>query len=111
MHTVAKKRKEIRAGGYDPFSDDFEEQVKTALDGMRSALEETGSTLANLVKTYVLLPAPETGDAFRRIERDYYRKYAPALVEQPPASTVIHPLSLASTKMKIEIDAIGFLPC
>ncbi len=91
-------------------SDNFEDQLRTALDGMRFSLEETGSTLEHLMKTYVLLPDPGTYDSFRRIERDYYRKYAPALVAEPPASTVIYPLSLASTKMKIEIDAVGFLP-
>lgn len=91
-------------------SDSFEDQLLVALDGLRDSLEETGSTLEHLVKTYVLLPDPDDYDAFRRIEREYYRKYAPALVDEPPASTVIRPLSLASTKMKIEIDAIGFLP-
>jgi enamine deaminase RidA (YjgF/YER057c/UK114 family) len=91
-------------------SDSFVDQLKVALDGMRFALEETGSTLESLAKTFVLLPDPNNYDMFRKVEREYYEKYAPALVEKPPASTIIYPLSLASTKMKIEIDAIGFLP-
>ena len=99
----------------DPFtakieSDNFEDQLHVALDGLRSSLEETGSSLEHLVKTYVLLPDPGDYDTYRNIERDYFRKYAPALVDEPPASTVIYPLSLASVKMKIEIDAIGLIP-
>ena len=46
----------------------------------------------------------------RKIELEYYQKYAPALVEEPPASSVIHLLNLASPSLLVEIDAIGFLP-
>jgi len=43
------------------------------------------------------------------MELEYYKKYAPPLVEEPPASTVIHPLNLASPAMYIEIEAIAFV--
>jgi enamine deaminase RidA (YjgF/YER057c/UK114 family) len=46
----------------------------------------------------------------RKLELEYYHKYAPKLVAEPPASTLIQPLNLASPNMMIEIDAIGFLP-
>ena len=81
-----------------------------ALDNLRAALEETGSALENLVKTHMLLPNPKNYSSMRKVELEYYQKYAPPLVNEPPASTVIHPLNLATPKLLIEIDAIGFIP-
>jgi enamine deaminase RidA (YjgF/YER057c/UK114 family) len=91
-------------------TDTFEDQMKITLDNLRAAVEETGSSLNNLVKTYVLMPNLEYYSIMRRLELEYYQKYAPKLVEEPPVSTLIQPLNLASPKMMIEIDAIGFLP-
>jgi len=91
-------------------TDTFEDQMKVTLDNLRSAVEETGSSLNNLVKTYVLMPNVDYYSTMRRLELEYYEKYAPKLVEEPPASTLVQPLNLASPKMMIEIDAIGFLP-
>ena len=88
----------------------FEEQMLTALDNLRAALEEAGSSLENLVKTYTLLPDPEETTRMHQIELEFYQKYAPRLVDEPPASMVIHPYNLASPTMLIEIDAIGFIP-
>ena len=91
-------------------TDIFEEQMIMTLQNLRAVLEETGSSLENLVKTYMLLPNPENCAAMRKIELEYYQKYAPQLVDEPPASTVIHPLNLATPKYLIEIDAIAFIP-
>jgi 2-iminobutanoate/2-iminopropanoate deaminase len=88
----------------------FGDQLLIALKNLRAALEEAGSSLDNLVKTYILLPKAETCSSMRKIELEFYQKYAPRLVEEPPASTVIHPYNLASPTMLIEIDAIGFIP-
>lgn len=88
----------------------FEDQLLTALKNLKAALEEAGSSLENLVKTYILLPNPEAAAGMRQIELAFYQKYAPRLVEEPPASMVIHPYNLASPAMLIEIDAIGFIP-
>lgn len=91
-------------------TDVFEEQMVIALDNLRAALEETGSALENLVKTNILLPNPKNYSSMRKVELEYYQKYAPSLVDEPPASTVIHPLNLATPQLLIEIDAIGFIP-
>ncbi len=91
-------------------SDIFEDQVKVALNNLKIAVEETGSSLNNLVKTNVLVPQPENLPVFRKLEEEFYRKYAPGLIEEPPASTVIHPLSLAGTNLKIEVEAIAYVP-
>jgi 2-iminobutanoate/2-iminopropanoate deaminase len=88
----------------------FEDQMLTALNNLRAALEEAGSSLENLVKTYIILPDPEATARMHQIELEFYQKYAPRLVDEPPASTVIHPYNLASPAMSIEIDAIGFIP-
>ncbi len=87
----------------------FEEQFSVTLENFRMALEETGSSLNNLAKTYVLLPDLSYYPVMRRMEYDYYQAYAPELVENPPASTLICPLNLASPDMLVEIDAIGFI--
>ncbi|MBW1766332.1 MAG: hypothetical protein JRJ65_04680 [Deltaproteobacteria bacterium] len=90
-------------------SDVFEVQMTVALDNLRMALEETGSALENIIKTNILLPDPKNLPKMREMELEYYKKYAPPLVEEPPASTVIHPLNLASPAMHIEIEAIAFV--
>lgn len=88
----------------------FEEQMWLALDSLRAAMEETGSSMENLVKTNILLPNPDNFTSMRKIELDYYQKYAPALVDEPPASSVIHLLNLATPNLLIELDAVGFIP-
>jgi len=88
----------------------FEDQLNVALHNLKWAVEETGSTLDYLVKTRVLLPDLDNYDAMRKIEREFYRKYAPSLVDEPPASTLIRPYSLASPRMSVEIDGICLIP-
>ena len=90
--------------------DTFEEQVMVTLENLRTAIEETGNSLSNLAKTYILLPDVGNYSVMKRLELEYYQKYAPNLVNEPPASTLICPLNLASPKMMIEIEAIGFAP-
>lgn len=91
-------------------TDVFEEQMVIALDNLRATLEEAGSSLDNLVKTNILLPDPKNYANMRRIEQEYFRKYAPALMDKPPASSVIHLLKLAAPNLLIEIDGVGFIP-
>ncbi|MDP2916326.1 MAG: Rid family hydrolase, partial [Dehalococcoidia bacterium] len=91
-------------------SDKFEDQMRVTLSNLKESLEETGSSLENLVKTHMLLPNPKNIESMRKIEAEFYRKYAPILLEEPPASTIVHPLSLASPTMHIEIEAIAYLP-
>ena len=95
-------------GGFE--TNVFEEQMWLALDNLRAAMEETGSSLENLVKTNILLPNPNNFASMRKVELEYYQKYAPSLVEEPPASSVIHLLNLATPSLLVEIDAVGFLP-
>ena len=43
------------------------------------------------------------------MELEYYRKYGPCLVEEPPASTFMQPASLAKLDMLVEIDVIAVI--
>ncbi len=92
-----------------PESNDTKEQMLVALDKIRMGLEEAGSSMENIVKTTILLKRLEDYDLMRATEREYYEKYAPGLVKEPPASTFLQPASLARPDMLIEIDVIACL--
>lgn len=49
------------------------------------------------------------GRLMRDTELEYYRKYGPCLVEEPPASTFVQPASLAKLDMLVEIDVIAVI--
>jgi 2-iminobutanoate/2-iminopropanoate deaminase len=93
----------------DVSSDNVKEQMIVALDKVRSALEEAGSSMDNIVKTVIYLKHVEDYQVMRDTELEYYRKYAPRLVEEPPASTFVQPVSLARPDMLVEIDVIAVL--
>ncbi len=88
----------------------FKEQMINALDKIRKAMEEVGGSMNNLVKTFILLKNLEDYPLMRRTELEYYQRYAPFLVENPPASTVAVVASLARPEFLVEIDAIGYIP-
>lgn len=85
-------------------TDNFEEQVVICLDKIRTVLEEAGSSMNNIIKTHMLLIHPENYFSLRKVEFEYYRKHAPLLLEQPPASTCIVPASLAMPEFLVEIE-------
>ena len=88
-------------------SDDVKEQMIVALDKIKSALEEAGSSMDNIVKTVIYLKHLEDYQIMRDTEREYYEKHAPSLIEDPPASTFMQPASLSKPSMLIEIDVIA----
>ena len=85
-------------------SNDFKEQMIVALDKIRGALEEAGSSMNNIVKVVIYIKRLEDYQLMRETELEYYKKYASSLVDEPPASTCMQPLSLAKPDMLIEID-------
>jgi 2-iminobutanoate/2-iminopropanoate deaminase len=93
----------------DVSSDDVREQMIVALDKIRAALEECGSSIDNVVKTVIYLKRLEDYDLMRATEQEYYQKYAPGLIEEPPASTFIQPMSLSRPRMLVEIDVVACL--
>jgi len=87
-------------------TDVFEEQMIIALDKVRKAMEEAGSSMNNVIKTLMLLKNLEDYPRMRKTELEYYQKYAPRLVDEPPASTFMQ-VNLAKPGFLVEIDVIG----
>lgn len=93
----------------DVSSDDVKDQMIVALDKIRAALAECGSSMDNIVKTVIYLKRLEDYDVMRATEQEYYQKYAPGLIEEPPASTFMQPQSLSRPSMLVEIDIVACL--
>jgi len=94
----------------DVSSDKLADQMIVALDKIRAALKEAGTSMENIVKTTIYLRHVEDYAIMRQTERDYWQKYAPGLLEEPPASTFMQPASLSQPNMLVEIDAIAMIP-
>ena len=90
-------------------SDNVKEQMIVALDKIKGALDEVGSSMENIVKAVIYLKHMEDYQTMRRTEDEYYRKYAPRLLDERPASTVMQVVSLAKPSMLVEIDAIAII--
>jgi 2-iminobutanoate/2-iminopropanoate deaminase len=88
-------------------SKDFKEQARMALEKIRVAMAETGGSVNNLVKTYVLLKDITDYPLYREVEQDFFKEHAPDLAKNPPASTVIHAGSLAFPEFLVEVEAFG----
>lgn len=91
-------------------SDDVVEQMQVALDKVRGALEQAGTTMNNIVKTVLYLKNMEDYDRVETKRQEYYRKYAPKLIEEPPADTLIGVAGLHEPDMLVEIDTIAVMP-
>jgi 2-iminobutanoate/2-iminopropanoate deaminase len=94
----------------DVSSDNVKDQMIVAWNKIKGALEEAGSSLENIVKTNIYLKRREDYDIMRQTEREYWAKFAPALLEEPPASTFMQPMSLARPNMLVEIEVIAVVP-
>jgi len=92
-----------------PTPENFEEQMVLALDKVKMAMEEVGSSLNNIVKTLMLLRNLDDYPRMRKAELEYYQKHAPFLVDNPPASTFMQVASLAKPEFLVEVDVIGVL--
>jgi 2-iminobutanoate/2-iminopropanoate deaminase len=85
-------------------SNKIRDQIKVALDKVRAALERAGSSMNQIVKVVIYLKDMKDYDEVKQAEWDYWTEFAPALVENPPASTVVQVVSLSKPSMLIEID-------
>ena len=90
-------------------SDDIAGQVVTALDSVKAALEEAGSSMEDIVKVVIYLKDMKDYQLMRNTEYDYYQKHCPFLLDEPPASTVIQVVSLARPRVLVEVDVIAAL--
>jgi len=57
-------------------TDVFEEQMIIALDKVRNATEEAGSSMNNVIKTLILIKNLEDYPRMRKTELEYYQKTA-----------------------------------
>jgi 2-iminobutanoate/2-iminopropanoate deaminase len=87
-------------------TDVFEEQMLVALDKVRGCMEQAGSSMNNVIKTLILITRREDYPKMRKTEFEYYQKYAPMLVEDPPASTIMI-VELGKPEYLIEIEVVG----
>jgi 2-iminobutanoate/2-iminopropanoate deaminase len=90
-------------------TDVFEEQMVIALEKARACMEQAGSTMDNVIKMAVLLTDRLHCPAMRRTESEYYRRHAPMLVVDPPASTVMV-VQLGKPEYLVELDVAGLVP-
>jgi len=88
-------------------SDDVQVQTRVALDKIKTALEEAGSSLENIVKVVVYFKNMKDYERVRETEFEYYKEHAPALADDPPASTVCQVVSLSKENMLVEFDIIA----
>ncbi|MCZ7564696.1 MAG: Rid family hydrolase [Burkholderiales bacterium] len=88
-------------------TDDLYEQSEIVLDKLKIGMEEAGGSLGNLVKTNVLIDDLASLGPYREVEREYFLRHAPALLDAPPASTVFVAKSLPRPEFKIEVEAYG----
>ena len=87
----------------------LEEQMVIALDKLRLAMEQAGSSLNNVVEDMIYTKNLEDYSRMRTAEVKYYQKHAPLLIEEPPASSFMNPPSLGDLEYLVEIDAIGVI--
>jgi 2-iminobutanoate/2-iminopropanoate deaminase len=91
-------------------SNDVAEQTRVALEKIRLALEQAGTTMDNLVKTVLYLKNMEDYEKVEAKRQEYYRKYAPRLIAEPPADTFVRVVGLHEPDMLVEMEAIAVLP-
>jgi len=91
-------------------SDDVAEQTEVALDKVRGAIEEAGASMNDLVKSVIYLTRIEDQREVENRIQDYYRRYAPALLDEPPAETLVCVPGLHEPDLLVEIDSIAVIP-
>ncbi len=114
VHPVVPLSSAVRAGdfvflsGQVPFDsagmlvdEDIETQTRQVLDNIAAALEETGASLNDVVKTTIWLTDPEDFQRFNAV----YAEYFP---HPPPARSCVG--SSLMVKAKVEIEVVAYRP-
>ncbi|HET8697607.1 MAG TPA: RidA family protein [Gammaproteobacteria bacterium] len=86
---------------------DFDAQSRIVLDKVKVAMEETGGTLANVVKTHVFIKDAAMLRRYRDVEREFFAAHAPEFVDRPPASTALVVSELPRREFLVEVEAFG----
>ena len=99
-------------GMVDPAKrNDAAAQVEDAMDKIKDWLEELGSSLENIVKvTIYVKDMQKDGAAVHKAYEDYFQRYAPSVVNEWPAETIVGVDSLYYPEMLVEIDITAVIP-
>ena len=92
-----------------PTAEKFEDQMIMALDKVKMAMEEAGSSMENIVKTVMLVKNLEDYPKMRKAEVEYYQRHAPYLVDNPPISTFMQLSGLRNPEALFEVDVTAIL--
>ena len=90
-------------------ADDVEQQIIAALDKVKAALEDAGSSMDKVVKTLMMLRHLEDYPKMRKTEVEYYQDHAPHLVPNPPVSTFMQLPAISSPGTLFQIDVTAVL--
>ena len=85
-------------------SDDVRDQTRVAMDKIRLALEEAGTSMENIVKVLIYFKDMKDYEVVKQTEFEYWEQHAPDLAAEPPASTVCEVASLSKSNMLVEFD-------
>jgi len=85
-------------------SDDVRDQTRVAMDKIRLALEEAGTSMGNIVKILIYFKDMKDYEVVKQTEFEYWEQHAPSLAAEPPASTVCEVASLSKSNMLVEFD-------
>ncbi|MDP7626102.1 MAG: RidA family protein, partial [Rhodospirillales bacterium] len=86
---------------------DFTEQSEIVLGKIKIGMEETGGSLASVVKTNVFLKDLNELARYRDVERAFYQRHVPDIGNNLPASTTIIVDELPRPEFLVEVEAIG----
>ncbi len=90
-------------------TDSVEQQIIVALDKVRAAMEQAGSSMDRIVKTLMMLRHLEDYATMRKTELEYYEQHAPHLVSHPPVSTFVQLPGITGPKTLFQIDVTAVL--
>lgn len=85
----------------------MQDQMWVALTKLKNALEAAGSSLENMFKTFIMLKDIKDYPVMRATELKFYQENCPALVENPPASTILQAGCLARPEFLVEIECMA----
>jgi 2-iminobutanoate/2-iminopropanoate deaminase len=90
-------------------TDSVEQQILVALDKVRAAMEQAGSSMDRIIKTLMMLRHLEDYATMRKTELEYYEQHAPHLVSHPPVSTFVQLPGITGPKTLFQIDVTAVL--
>ena len=99
----------LALGTFKQASEVLEDQMQITLSKIKMYMEQAGSSMENIVKMNIFIKDMEDLPRLRKAELEFYKINAPALVGEPPASTVIE-ARMHKPETFMEIEAIGVIP-